>query len=401
MTCLGGLGALVHRSDLVAGRLRLVAASGLARQSVGAWADLPYQQDVAPAHAMQHGAFVWVAGDSLGVGAAGTAAIPLPGAGGPVGVLSVLTAGPGEPDEARRSLLRALAGWASVRLGYGPRTSPGPAPLPGAERSIRIGELTTALADAVTSRDVVQAVADFVLPPFSADGLVLHILEGGRLHVVGAAGYQQEFLSRLEGMSHVLAAHGPMHDVVRSRTPRFIESKAELSGGYPTVRYLMEASPKEAWAFLPMMASGRVIGLCVVYFSEPRSFSDEERTLLTALSCLVGQSLERARLYDVEHARAQELQRGLLPCGRWKQAAWAAPTTPASRRPCAARSPTACGTSLPKSASPWSPCLRATPPSTARTASHRSGTARPPTGPPCPDGNGPSAPTRVWLAGRP
>ncbi|MCG7210087.1 ATP-binding SpoIIE family protein phosphatase [Streptomyces arenae] len=174
-----------------------------------------------------------------------------------------------------------------------------------------MGELTVALAEALTSRDVLEAVATFVLPPFGADGLVFQLLEGGRLHVVGAAGYPQEFLDLVEGIP--IAAHAPFHDAVRSRTPRFVGSLAELSRRYPTLRRLNEASPKEAWAFLPMLASGRVIGLCVVSFGEPRSFTDDERALLTALSGLVGQSLERARLYDVEHARAQELQRGLLP----------------------------------------------------------------------------------------
>lgn len=59
--------------------------------------------------------------------------------------------------------------------------------------------------------------------------------------------------------------------------------------------------------------SGRATGSCVISFSEPRTFSEDDRTLLTALSSLVAQALERARLFDVEHTRAQGLQRGLLP----------------------------------------------------------------------------------------
>jgi hypothetical protein len=55
------------------------------------------------------------------------------------------------------------------------------------------------------------------------------------------------------------------------------------------------------------------VGSCVISFSEPRQFTGEERNLLTALSGLVAQAMERARLYDREHTRAQELQRGLLP----------------------------------------------------------------------------------------
>ncbi|WP_259407494.1 ATP-binding SpoIIE family protein phosphatase [Streptomyces akebiae] len=318
-TCLAGLGALVHRYDPAAGRLRLAAASGLARGGAAEWADLADDRDAAPALALRRGDFVFVAGDSLGTGAVGTAAVPLTGAEGPLGVLSVLTTGHGEPDEAQRSLLNALAGWTAARLGGGPDTWPGAEshaspvaePVTGPERSVPMGELTAALAEAVTSHDVVEAVAQFVLPPFGADGLVFQTLEGGRLRVVGSAGYPQEFLGLLDGMS--LADHAPIRDVLGARTPRFMESRAEVARRYPSMRRVNEASPKQAVAFLPMIASGRAIGLCVVSFSEPRSFSDEERALLTALSGLVGQSLERARLFDLEHDRARELQRGLLP----------------------------------------------------------------------------------------
>src|SRR4051812_5425159 len=71
MACLGGQGALVHRRDHASGRLRLVAASGLAPDSTEAWADLPELADVAPARAVQRGAFVWMGRDSLESGASG------------------------------------------------------------------------------------------------------------------------------------------------------------------------------------------------------------------------------------------------------------------------------------------------------------------------------------------
>ncbi|MFJ1806862.1 MULTISPECIES: SpoIIE family protein phosphatase [unclassified Streptomyces] len=310
-TCLDGVGALVHRHDAAAGRLCLVAASGLDRVTAAQWAELSDQQDVAPAQAVRRAAVVSVAGDSLGIGAAGTVAVALPGADAPGGVLSVLTAASAEPDEAQRSLLRALAGWAGARLAGGPGPSPGPGGENGVQRSLRMGELTAALAEAVTSRDVVRAVAEFVLAPFGADGLVFQVLEGDRLNVVGASGYPRQFLGLVDGIP--LGAHAQLQYMVRTRTPLFVGSRAELVGRFPSLNRVTEASPQQAWAFLPMMASGRVIGVCVVSFSEPRSFSDDERSLLTALSGLVGQSLERARLYDVEHARARELQRGLLP----------------------------------------------------------------------------------------
>ncbi|WP_307077705.1 SpoIIE family protein phosphatase [Streptomyces canus] len=567
---LGGLGGLVHWRDPGSDRLRLVAASGLAPELAGAWADLRADEDVPPARALRSGAFVWVAEDSLGIGASGTAAAPLLGTSGRVGALSVLMAGPDEPDPAQRSFLGSVAVWAAGRLEKGHATpsrvvsapgepsaidwpggempravairhweydaaagsvtltqpvidmpgeslqafdesadicrhlpgiedlptftadiceaydsgtahdteyrvhhsdgtfgwvrarghivpgedgisarmvgtlwgpahaqaagdpvvaalrdmdegflavdedwriicvneeaerllGPGRTPLgsalwdipvgrapgleaqcrrasaerkpigfdlhgptdqrvrrvrlvplqgggltiyfagvtderpEGAERSVgersetgvppaggwgrvaagrtaRMSELTAALAEAVTSSDVVKAVAERVLPPFGADGLVVNALEGGRLHVVGSVGYTEEFLRQISGIS--LTSHMAIAETLRTRTPGFVESPAEYVQLYPQFEGFVDASTKSAWAFLPLIASGHAIGCCVVSFSRPRSFSEEERTLLIALSGLIAQALERARLYDVEHTRAQELQRGLLP----------------------------------------------------------------------------------------
>ncbi|MGV9704353.1 SpoIIE family protein phosphatase [Streptomyces sp. NPDC003483] len=309
--CLDARGAFLHRWDPAARRLCLLASSGSATERVQAWTELSDELDVAPVRALRRGHYTWVAGDSLGTGGGGVAAVPLLGAEGPLGVLSVITAGPGEPEEAQRSFLRSVAGWAAARLDDVPGTLAARRSAAGSERTVQMGKLTSALAEAVTSREVVQAVAAHVMPPFGADGLIVWVFESGRQHVVDSAGYTKEFLTRLDGLA--VTDYPVAADVFGTCTPRFIESAAEYRRRYPALKPIPAASQKNAWAFLPMIASGKAIGMCLVSFARQRSFSDEERTLLTALSGLVGQSLARARLYDVEHAQAQDLQRGLLP----------------------------------------------------------------------------------------
>ncbi|MGP3927820.1 SpoIIE family protein phosphatase [Streptomyces sp. 8N616] len=180
-----------------------------------------------------------------------------------------------------------------------------------AQRTAPIGKLTSALTYAVTARDVVEVVAEYVLPPFDAAGLVVEVFESGRRHVVGSVGYSPDFL---RGITETPQAHSsPFNDVLRTRLPIFMGSPAEYIALYPGMAERAAASGKQAWAFLPLIASGDPIGCCAISFHEPHHFTGEERALLTALSGLVGQALARARLYDTEHARAQELQRGLLP----------------------------------------------------------------------------------------
>jgi serine phosphatase RsbU (regulator of sigma subunit)/PAS domain-containing protein len=179
-----------------------------------------------------------------------------------------------------------------------------------AERAARIQKLTAALAEAVTSMDVVNAVAERVLPPFGASGLTMQVIEGDRLRVIGAVGYPQPYVDLIGGP---LRGVPQATEALRSHRPWFISSPKEYAKRFPEAAGWPEKSGKQAWAFMPLVVSGRVVGLCVVSFDQPRRLTGAERALLIALSGLIAQALERARLFDAEHAQAQALQRALLP----------------------------------------------------------------------------------------
>lgn len=180
-----------------------------------------------------------------------------------------------------------------------------------AERSAHIMRLTGALAEAITMRDVVETMAEHVLAPFGATRLAVVTMEDGFPRVVGSIGYGQTQLD-------VFRTHGsrfatPVAAVLTTRDPLFIESAREYRGRYPHSADVLVTDEDQSWAFLPLIVSGRAIGCCVLDFVRRQPPSDDERTLLIALSGLIAQALERARLFDSEHNRAQELQRGLLP----------------------------------------------------------------------------------------
>jgi serine phosphatase RsbU (regulator of sigma subunit) len=178
-------------------------------------------------------------------------------------------------------------------------------------RAARVQDLTAALAEAVTSRDVVAAVAEHVLPPFGASGLLVEVAQAGHLRVIGAVGYPRPYVEFVDGLSlrdvpSVAAALDGHRAFFLSSAPEHAERFPELSGW-------LERNGKQAWAFLPLVVSGQAVGLCMISFDWPRRLLGEERALLIVLSGLIAQALERARLFDAEHAQAQELQRGLLP----------------------------------------------------------------------------------------
>ncbi|MFI1730857.1 SpoIIE family protein phosphatase [Streptomyces acidicola] len=180
-----------------------------------------------------------------------------------------------------------------------------------AERSAHTARLTEALAEAITMRDVVKATAEHVLAPFGASRLAVLTLEDGFPCVVGSIGYGETQLDAFQVRSPRLGT--PVADVLTTRVPLFIESVHEHRERYPHSAAVVVTGDDQSWAYLPLIVTGRVTGCCVIAFKQPQPFSGEERTLLIALSGLIAQALERSRLYDSEHNRAQELQRGLLP----------------------------------------------------------------------------------------
>ncbi|MGW4490547.1 SpoIIE family protein phosphatase [Streptomyces sp. NPDC004376] len=178
-------------------------------------------------------------------------------------------------------------------------------------RTTHTQELTAALSEAVSVKDVVSAVADHLIAPFGARRMAVQNLEGSRLRVVGKVGYSDAFVDVLD--STLLTERSPSADSLRTRSPIYIGSPGEYASLYPHLQWRIEPSGMQSWAFLPLIASGRAIGCCSIAFPEPGDLDEDERTLLAALSGLVAHALERARLYDAEHTRAVELQRGLLP----------------------------------------------------------------------------------------
>ncbi|WP_338320675.1 SpoIIE family protein phosphatase, partial [Streptomyces lonarensis] len=179
-----------------------------------------------------------------------------------------------------------------------------------AEQSAHIARLTGALAEAITMDDVVRATAEHVLRPFGAVRMAIITLAGGSAGVVGSLGYAA-------GEPAALWAEGegpsPLADTVERRTPLFLGSPAEYRRRYPRSAGPLTAGGDRSWAFLPLVVSGRVTGCCLLAFPVQDAPRREDRSVLAALCGLLAQALERARLYDAEHERAQELQRGLLP----------------------------------------------------------------------------------------
>ncbi|MBW5486853.1 SpoIIE family protein phosphatase [Streptomyces bambusae] len=168
--------------------------------------------------------------------------------------------------------------------------------------------LAIALTEAVTAQQVSAVVTEELLPAFGGRQLAIYLLSEQHLHLAWETGFPAGFLDPFDGVG--LDARLPGVETLTTGRPIFFESMQQLAAAYPGI--LLDASVG-ARAFLPLIASGRPVGSCILGFDAPRGFSPEERTVLTALAGLIAQALERAQRYDTEAALARGLQAALLP----------------------------------------------------------------------------------------
>lgn len=191
------------------------------------------------------------------------------------------------------------------------RTGPQPGASPSRLVTIsQVLSLAGALTEAVGVQDVVQLVADEIAPAVGSQALVVLGSRGGRLHVLGHRGYPDaRIVERFNGLP--LTEPTPGTHALSTGVPAFFDSREQLEHLYPG--RLATPDGFAAWAYLPLIASGRPVGTCVLAYAERHPFPADERAVLTSLGGLIAQALERAVLYDAKHQLAHGLQAALLP----------------------------------------------------------------------------------------
>ncbi|MET7689502.1 SpoIIE family protein phosphatase [Streptomyces sp. NPDC005483] len=168
--------------------------------------------------------------------------------------------------------------------------------------------LAIALTEAVTARQVSAVVVRELLPAFGGRRLAIYLLQERHLYLEWETGFPKGFLAPFDGVD--MGTRLPGVETLTTGRPLFFDSMEQLSAAYPGIA--LDAT-EGARAFLPLIASGRPVGSCILGFDRPRSFSTEERTVLTALAGLIAHAMEKAQRYESETVLARGLQQALLP----------------------------------------------------------------------------------------
>jgi PAS domain S-box-containing protein len=171
----------------------------------------------------------------------------------------------------------------------------------------RLQSATAALAAASTVDEVAAAtVAEIgrVLGTSIAAVFLLDPTGESLHHVRGLGGGQLERWATIP-----LRAQVPLTAAVNSGEASFFRDNQSLLEGLTDTR----DADMPAFAALPLVASGRALGVLGLQFTRPMEFDADERALLLALASQSAIAFARAQLYEREHTVAQTLQASLLP----------------------------------------------------------------------------------------
>ncbi len=169
----------------------------------------------------------------------------------------------------------------------------------GRERLARLHRAARALSAATTHDEVVNAVLDECLTAVDAvAGALFSSDDTGMLTLVRELRHPSVFSEQYATV--LRTADTPAKDAIMTKEPVFLADARQLSTRYPDLARLLENARFEATVALPLITRGRAVGVLVLRYPTPQTFSADDRALMLTLAEMCAQALERARLFEAE-----------------------------------------------------------------------------------------------------
>jgi PAS domain S-box-containing protein len=186
-------------------------------------------------------------------------------------------------------------------------------------RTARLQQATSMLAEALTVEQVVDVITEVGRTAIGAlrsavalldpETLRLRVINSDGVAPVGPdSGGDRLTLDTPSVMTRAIATRRPVLIADPEELRRQFEGDAESGGDR-----IEDTGDERSWVGLPLLAAGAPLGALRFSFNRPRRITEEERVFLEALAGQCALAVERAAMYEREHATAETLQRSLLP----------------------------------------------------------------------------------------
>jgi PAS domain S-box-containing protein len=313
--------------------LQLLAAMGMSEHFAHSYGNLPLTSALLGADVFRTGSERYFesaaavraaspefAREHEAMGQEAIAFVPLHVQGKTIGVMALSFADPRTFDHDDRELLGTLAGQCAQALERARLYEAERQALAEAEEAIgrtaRLQSLAAELAEALTPAQVAEVVVAHGMASIDADAGALQLLsdDGKMLEVVNGQGSDRTLIEagwRRFSVDLELPTTAALHRL----EPVFIESEQDLRDNYSQVEdypHVVESwvgLHARAGAHIPLVLSGRPLGVLFLGFTRPRRFSESQRSFVLALGRQCAQALKRAQLYEAEFEERGKLSR--------------------------------------------------------------------------------------------
>jgi PAS domain S-box-containing protein len=181
-------------------------------------------------------------------------------------------------------------------------------------RTARLQQATSMLAEALTVEQVVEVITEVGRTAIGALRSAVALLEPEslQLRVVNAEGLAAAGPDAA-GQRLTMDTPSVMTRAIATRRPVLINDPDDLRRQFGGEGGVTDTGDEKSWVGLPLLAAGQPLGALRFSFGSARRISEEERVFLEALAGQCSLAVERAEMYEREHATAMTLQRSLLP----------------------------------------------------------------------------------------
>jgi PAS domain S-box-containing protein len=214
-----------------------------------------------------------------------------------------------------------IAGWAAVaienaRLHEAERRALSAAER-AAERAERQLEVAVAMARALSPAEVAGVAVEQGMRAMGADAGSMALLsaDGAEFETAGTRGYPPEVAARFR--RYPVHPGRPISDAVLTGEPVLLQDLQAWGDRYAEVVDVVRETGFEGYAAAPIRVDGQPIGALGFSFRAGQGFDAGVEVFLETLAGQCGAALERARLYQAEHAARAEAEAANLAKGQF------------------------------------------------------------------------------------
>jgi PAS domain S-box-containing protein len=167
-----------------------------------------------------------------------------------------------------------------------------------ATRNERLLSITTAIANAVGTTEVFEAVLDQVAATMNASsaGLWLAQDEGRTARLERSLGYEDSVRDALAVLPLEGAPPMPILDCMRLGRPVWLPSQEALFASYPHLRGTATEGRSYRIACLPLLAQGHMLGALGLTIEGRDEQTEDEKSFLVIVARYASQALQRSRI---------------------------------------------------------------------------------------------------------